>query len=1415
MSVKRKFRKSKKGKGKTKDNNKHKNNEKRSKIQRKTKKRVLRGGRRDPLCPPDKVVHSQLTDFERFRGKKITLEKCDALKTDILDKQSRCLTDKAKKEVMLCGINIEELLTQNPVSIVRSVEEAELLGPALATGDTSTDLEAAETEVQAAETETDEEREQRLAATAEARVVEEAARKSEKIKEAEDQVEKDSEVQTEEILNDSNATLELSQRHEALANKYKNLEEIEEDSEIKEIYSNAKIYHNFASSRLEAISMEQKEKEIETEQANTSPVVGALQPPISNVETQQLQLRQGDEGDDGDEGDLIVQAELSKQMLKAIQEVKIPRTAPLIEQKGADLVAINKAVGEITLDLNTSTEKIPNNSDETLILAGKHCDLVAKYERLVNTEQNYDVKQMYIVAKDYHTSFCEKLRQEADLQKLEALEAQTQAPAGPKIVDELKLFPNTCFGKYSICKKKLNELENQSYFCYQFFKRMKDFFIKQSTSIVFDDLLSSENVPPFSASLNFFELYLNFFEFYNEHMASDDEKKKIIVKRQEDGKVITSNDDKGKPNIVMEQYPEIDLKTFFDNCYKLYELSLSQVCSFRLAESAYDTEKFKRDFDDSRASEMKNMLDTFTPTIFTPTSIEQNNLKTIIYVLQQHSDQYTKLNAQSIDKQVFLDLTHYNAILPSGSDFVTSILSVPRDTDGYSLLDFIEFIANYQLLYPRYSSICVAFGDTTRNDIRKNVQAMFLPGGGIDIQVIQGMVDNGSIFTSTCPFIAENAGIKTEIIKLIKGNNEKITNPSWMNFPTPEERNCAIRSASQILTELENPSKNFKTNFFFHMIIFACYHTYLQENRWGIQGTTLMMLYMNIFIIKFFNNILQSVNTSCSTILANAHVNGFILIDKNVFTLLEYIKILKEHFLSLKIKKKTKNTFHLEEERTIALYDEFERIQERIKERNSEQVTFIEGLNGYYTPESTESVQSTQKKTKLREMNDYNLRAKMIELCKTLKEKVENIHDTKYPGKSELQENPQLAVTSDVSVMFDYETLNKSQLTKIKDECKEFVVSLISVARAKKANKYFDENNNNISSIPLHYSNEQLIQLNRCCDPRDVFNKGKNSREHNKRIARAFYGLSEIWPYIDEIQKPVILQLPGVDALIQKFNTDESFRNLVKNQCNDDGKAEKKFGVRWWGKSESRTEIRGDMTDEVLKSTCEDDFVRSPLKMSTKPEPVSAPQRATQQETPEETAARLKDAAARQRAQKVYAKDLAEAAADNAKKYAEAFKITPTEVEANLISDAQRNLEIIDKIIRTTSQFSIPTAIKAIEQFKNSRPLLYTIALTRHTLKIPRDKQISADQLAREYAESRKVINHQIEEGTYKPPTTIFGGTTLTKTKHKSNHKSKAKTQSKPKHKNKSKPKHRTKAKTIKKNKRAHHKFDKKYTRKR
>jgi hypothetical protein len=199
-------------------------------------------------------------------------------------------------------------------------------------------------------------------------------------------------------------------------------------------------------------------------------------------------------------------------------------------------------------------------------------------------------------------------------------------------------------------------------------------------------------------------------------------------------------------------------------------------------------------------------------------------------------------------------------------------------------------------------------------------------------------------------------------------------------------------------------------------------------------------------------------------------------------------------------------------------------------------------------------------------------------------------------------------------------------------------------------------------------------------------------------------------------------------------------------------------------------------------------------------------------ETPEEIAAR-------QRAEEEFAKDLAEAAAEIEKKSNDAFKLTPNEVESNLISIAQGNLETIDGKRKTSNPYSIPTAKEAIEKFKKDNPLLYTIALIRHELNIPPDKQIPVDQLARDFVQSRKVINKQINKGTYEPPTNkslwqrLFGTggstTTKNKTNHKSNHKVKAKTQSK------SKLKHRTKAKTIKKNKRAHHKFDKKYTRKR
>ena len=312
MSVKRKFRKSKKTKGKTKDNNKHKNNEKRSKIQRKTKKRVLRGGG-DPPCPSDKVVHSQLTDFERFRGKRITDEQCTALQNEITTKKSSCLTHNARKEVALCGIDIQSLLTPTkpkeqeteastsftyeqpalealaakaelqaaPVGVTDdSAAAAEAQAQARAAAEAKAAAEAAAAAGEAAPTAVEAPRasaaveaptEATALATAEAaaaapetaEAAEAAATiKSEKIQEAIKQVEEDKKHSTKPGSVES-ITLNRAKTHETLASKYETLESEEKDSDIKNIYKEAKEYHLDSYNTLLTRAQEQKKEKQE------------------------------------------------------------------------------------------------------------------------------------------------------------------------------------------------------------------------------------------------------------------------------------------------------------------------------------------------------------------------------------------------------------------------------------------------------------------------------------------------------------------------------------------------------------------------------------------------------------------------------------------------------------------------------------------------------------------------------------------------------------------------------------------------------------------------------------------------------------------------------------------------------------------------------------------------------------------------------------------------------------------------------------------------------------------------------------------------------------------------------------------------------------------------------------------------
>jgi|688.fasta_scaffold74555_1 hypothetical protein len=1424
MSVKRKFRKSKKTKGKSKSESKGKNNkynnEKRSKIQRKTKKRVLRGGKIEAdgriagIRKRYSILPLSLDECNNF-FKDITRLYSTGIPPDKLQDDTQGKTDfEYCKKKFIQNKRDSEIPKFSPPSTPAPEPE----GPVVKENAGLTSFE-----------ETDDAGEKRL----EAEAVAAEEKKSQKIQEASNQVEKDSEVQTEEIPNDSAATLLLYKQHGKLAKKYVELEATEQYPEIKEIYRKAKDYHNRVSSTLWLILQEREE----TEQANTSQLEGA-----PNVEHQPSESDADADVSEKNQSELdAIQCE---KLQKIIQNIKTHGKND-IEKKNSNVEAKAKALVETSAGMKISTEEIPNDSDATLELAQQHHEFASKYKALEDNETDSEIKTIYMSSKNYHEYFYKKLQEAADVQKQDALEKLAAAPIEPEIVDDLKLFPRECFGKYSICKEKINEAENQSFFCYKFFKRMKEFFIKRSPSINFDNLLSDDNAPRFSASRNFIEQYLNFFEFYNQHMASGDNTKKFFVKRDGRGGVDTYLKD-DKTYIAMEKYPEIDLKTFFDNCYKLYELSLPQVCYLRLADSAYDNEELRDVNNSMTIGQMRNKISNFTPTIFSPTSKEKNNLDKVIQVLSQYKQKYRELNEQFRDSKLFLELRAYNNILPNSASFSSYILPVIKDNSGHSLLDLIEFIVNKQLLFPVFGIVCTASIDKTRASVREGIQKIIIESQ----RSIREIVDNGSIFTTTCQFIEKNSTIKEEIIELLEKNNKEITDPTsiFADFKfskfipiMKEETDCAQRSIN-FVDELKDPFNNFKTYIFFHMIIFACYNTMNSEKgQWGIKGTTLMILFMNIFIINFFIDILRQVNASCLQFLAKEQ-GSVILIDENVSTLLEFIIALKSFLLDLKVKKKTKGDYNVEDV-IRELYDRFEKIQGSIKERNNENLKFIEGLDEY-PQDSTESDKSNKSnKTKFQIMHEYYLRIKMIDVCTELEEKVIGLYtpEDQEEIKKRQSEQPVLELSGYASQMFDPDKFKKNELEAIKKGCKDFVVSLISVARAIRANKYVDNEGNNISKV--HYDGAQLNQLNTCCDPRDIFSKGADSREYFKRISRAYYGLSELWPYIKVEQKPTILKLPGVRALIYKFNTDTTFREKVEWQCNDDGKAEKKGGLIWWGKSENRKNITQNIEDiedkekTTLPEICKADVVKSPFsQQQTEPDSRQVVKEITPRsvETLKKLVIRLGNGESAKRAEEEFARVTDEVKAEDEAEALKNPKLTEKQKD-NIRKNNKLQLAMSYAFILNNENLDKNSdLVQRAQNFADENKVEYLEAETLLFFgqEPPKHKSENASVQANidERQQQRTKINNQIKAGTYEPrgSTSLVGkfrsmigfggGTTLTKTKHKSNHKAKAKTQSKPKHKNKSKPKpkpkHRTKAKTIKKNKRAHHKFDKKYTRK-
>jgi hypothetical protein len=748
--------------------------------------------------------------------------------------------------------------------------------------------------------------------------------------------------------------------------------------------------------------------------------------------------------------------------------------------------------------------------------------------------------------------------------------------------DELGIFPKECFGVYADCLNKKNMIESQSRVLCTFIKKMKLYFMNSCETIIFEELLNSPTAtrPKFNTSNADVS---KLFDFYNEHMSDDDEKKKFIV-----------------TNNLNVQYPEIDSITFLRNCYLLYNVSLRMECDVGLAILAYDAGKLKTQFkEDKQKYETENpgelqgfveKLKGLNHKYFIPFDGSEDNLKNVIATLRE-VEKNSQRKVESLlgtgtgaDTQLKLDLIKYDSILSVG-DFAKCILGAPP-----AALDILAFMQSY-LLSPQTTVVCATssiFGGlSTPSGVREKIERLIGPFND-KIRTVVDAPGDTSIFTSTCPFIADNPKLGEDIMGVIRENTTKSAGT------------CKTQSETFLANIANNASKKKLTDIFVHMVVYACYGTMNAPNKWGAKGTDLMILFMNEFTVKFFNNVLlQSVafyNARIGSSSSNANAQ-LMLIDKRAHAFFEFAEQIKNAILTLNLKGKTKDV--KDEDLTTTLCGQLNTIKTAIASKITEASRFIEGLTQPPQP------------TVLDNMHDFNLLSQMAEECKKIVIKVTGVWDSKFPGKRDKWEQEQTALRPATSLTalapFDPKSVTEPELTRTKDECKEILVSLISDARAYKKGDYVHSEDPNVYK-PISFDENTLRQLNTCADARDVFNKGQNSKEHLKRISRASYALAEIWPYIDKTQKLMLLQLPSVNSLIEQSKNNDKFKRSIEEQCNDDGKAEQKFGVRW-GMSDNRKSIMQHMNPSELAPTCQNNanFLQHIKPTQNTPNPPPSP----------------------------------------------------------------------------------------------------------------------------------------------------------------------------------------------------------------
>jgi len=466
-----------------------------------------------------------------------------------------------------------------------------------------------------------------------------------------------------------------------------------------------------------------------------------------------------------------------------------------------------------------------------------------------------------------------------------------------------------------------------------------------------------------------------------------------------------------------------------------------------------------------------------------------------------------------------------------------------------------------------------------------------------NMENIKAIIDNGEIFKNT-----QMEGLT--ILPKLNGNLVSIDFfiVSILNDNTKDDTDCNKSYAFTQLIHYSNTKSKSVPNYhylciFCNMVIYACYMSHTEEDKWGEKGTDLMIIYMNIFIIKYLKHLLDDLSGIIIPALASflewsSPTDTYILYGLEILSSLAACKQIREYLITLKKmidQSYKKSSDEFDSQITTILSDTITPLEESLSvimtpynNRNIEllktkELTDVLCANKPGFEVVNEIIGSLNKpprvnSSELREillMNEINLHRKVIDICS------KELIPTLINSHKKLSNDEKLVLLDKVEALSGKPDKPLTPPDYKSDEerkkCELVVAHTIHMARTHKGPQ------------PLMLTPKQLHYINICAINENLFkHQQKNPKEFNKRIARSYYGIKEIMGVCDQETKNKIENLPNVQQLykfIEKLDN-VKVREMVYNHCNDDYK--RVFGFL----NQTRKLIKADLSNDDIKKKC-------------------------------------------------------------------------------------------------------------------------------------------------------------------------------------------------------------------------------------